>query len=146
MAKEKVEINLTKIWELRNVLTLNHHSIVGFNGPQSRGIENIWSVLVLGLPQWFRQYKSLPAVQDAWVWSLGQEDILEKEMATHSSILAWRIPWTEEPEDYSPWVTKSLTQLSTHMHTHTRTRKENQKHLHGQVALCLHSNHTEAEA
>ena len=32
-----------------------------------------------------------------WVWSLGQEDPLEKEMATHSSILAWRIPWTEEP-------------------------------------------------
>ena len=36
-------------------------------------------------------------VQHTWVWSLGQEDPLEKEMATHSSILAWRIPWTEEP-------------------------------------------------
>ena len=41
--------------------------------------------------------KSLPAVQETPVQSLGQEDHLEKEMATHSSILAWTIPWTEEP-------------------------------------------------
>ena len=41
--------------------------------------------------------KNLPAVQETWVQFLGQEDALEKEMATHSSILAWRIPWTEEP-------------------------------------------------
>ena len=42
--------------------------------------------------------KNLPAVQEAQVPSLGQEDPLEKEMATHSSILPWRIPWTEEPD------------------------------------------------
>ena len=41
--------------------------------------------------------KNLPAMQEAWVQSLGQEDPLEKGMATHSSILAFRIPWTEEP-------------------------------------------------
>ena len=41
--------------------------------------------------------KNLPAMQEAWVQSLSQEDPLEKEMATHSSILAWRIPCTEEP-------------------------------------------------
>ena len=44
--------------------------------------------------------KNLPAVQqtqETWVPSLGQEDPLEEEMATHSSILAWEIPWTEEP-------------------------------------------------
>ena len=41
--------------------------------------------------------KNLPAMQETWVQSQGQEDPLEKEMATHSSILAWRIPWTEEP-------------------------------------------------
>ena len=40
---------------------------------------------------------NLPPMQESWVWSLGQEDPLEKGMATHSSILAWRIPWTEEP-------------------------------------------------
>ena len=41
--------------------------------------------------------KSLPAIQETWVQSLGREDPLKKEMATHSSILACRIPWTEEP-------------------------------------------------
>ena len=41
--------------------------------------------------------KNLPAVQETWVRSLGWEDPLEKEMATHSSILAWKISWTEEP-------------------------------------------------
>ena len=41
--------------------------------------------------------KNLPSVQETWVQFLGWEDPLEKEMATHSSMLAWRIPWTEEP-------------------------------------------------
>ena len=43
-----------------------------------------------------QRLKRLPAMWETWVRSLGQEDPLEKEMATHSSILAWRIPWTEE--------------------------------------------------
>ena len=41
--------------------------------------------------------KHLPAMQETWVRSLGWEDLLEKEMATHSSTLAWKIPWMEEP-------------------------------------------------
>ena len=41
--------------------------------------------------------KNLPAIQETWVQSLGQEDSLEKEMTTHSSLLAWEIAWTEEP-------------------------------------------------
>ena len=41
--------------------------------------------------------RNLPAMQETWVRSLGQEDPLEKEMVTHSSILAWRIPWIEKP-------------------------------------------------
>ena len=41
--------------------------------------------------------KRLPTMQETWVQSLGQEDLLEKEMATHSSILAWKIPRAEEP-------------------------------------------------
>ena len=44
-----------------------------------------------------QRLKSLTAMQETWVWSLGWEDPLEKEMVTHSSILAWRIPWTENP-------------------------------------------------
>ena len=45
-------------------------------------------------------------MQETWVRPLGREDPLEKEMATHSSILAWRIPWTEEPAGYNPWGRK----------------------------------------
>ena len=57
--------------------------------------------------------KNLPAMQETWVQFLGQEDPLEKEMATHSSILNWRIPWTLEPGGLqSMGVTKSWTQLS----------------------------------
>ena len=41
--------------------------------------------------------KHLSAIQETWVWSLGWEDPLEKEMATHSRILTWKIPWTEKP-------------------------------------------------
>ena len=41
--------------------------------------------------------KSLPTMQETWVQSLDREDLLEKEMAPHSSILAWKIPWMEEP-------------------------------------------------
>ena len=41
--------------------------------------------------------KRMPTMQETWVRSLGREDPLEKEMATHSSTLAWKIPWTEEP-------------------------------------------------
>ena len=44
-----------------------------------------------------QRLKRLSAMQETWVRSLSQEDPLEKEMATHSSILAWRIPWMEEP-------------------------------------------------
>ena len=43
------------------------------------------------------EVKNLPAMQETWVRSLGREDPLEKGVATHSGILAWKIPWTEEP-------------------------------------------------
>ena len=54
--------------------------------------------------------KHLPAIWETWVQSLGCEDPLEKETATHSSTLAWKIPWTEEPSRLqSKGVTKSRT-------------------------------------
>ena len=65
--------------------------------------------------------KSLPAMWETRVQSLGQEDLLEEGMATHSSILAWRVPWTEEPGGLTGSqshtvtvhrVTKSRLQLS----------------------------------
>ena len=43
-----------------------------------------------------KKKKNPPTKQETWVWSVGQEDALEKEMATHSSVLAWEIPWIEE--------------------------------------------------
>ena len=52
--------------------------------------------------------KNPPAMQDTWIQCLGQEDPLEKGMATYYSILAWRIPWTEEPVGYSPWDHKGV--------------------------------------
>ena len=72
--------------------------------------------------------KNLPAMQETWVRSLGWEDALEKEMATHSSILAWRILWTEEPGGPRPmdsqlYVTKQLTH--THTHTHNAIYNHN---------------------
>ena len=51
---------------------------------------------------------------DTWVQSLGQEDPLEKEMATHSTTLAWRIPWTEEPG--GPWGCKESDTTETDTH------------------------------
>ena len=57
--------------------------------------------------------KNMPAKQETWVQSLGQEDNLKKELVTHSSILAWGIPWTEEPAGLqSMGSQKSQTQLS----------------------------------
>ena len=61
-------------------------------------------------------------MKETWVRSLGWNDPLEKEMATHSSILAWEIPWTEESGGLqSLGVTKSQIRLSMHTHTHTHT-------------------------
>ena len=57
--------------------------------------------------------KNLPDVQKTWVWSLGPEDPLEKEKATHSTILAWRIPWTEEPGPWSRQESDTTERLNT---------------------------------
>ena len=63
-------------------------------------------------------------MQEGQVQSLGQEDPLEKGTATHSSILAWRIPWTEEPGGLkSMWSQRDRHNLSNLAHTHTHTCK-----------------------
>ena len=68
--------------------------------------------------------KNLLAMQETCVQFLGGEDPLEKGMATHSSILAWRIPWTEDLEAYSPWSCKELDMTEhAHIHTHTNTHR-----------------------
>ena len=55
--------------------------------------------------------KNPSPMQETWIQSLGQEDPLQKEMATHSNILAWEIPWTEELMDYSLWGCKRVRLL-----------------------------------
>ena len=61
--------------------------------------------------------KDVPAMQETWVRSLGPEDPLEEEMAAHSSILAWRIPWTEEPGGPRHGVAEpNVTEQLTHTH------------------------------
>ena len=76
---------------------------------------DVWRVILA------QTVKNLPAVQETWVWSLGQEDPLEKGMAIHSSILAWRIPWAEESGSLwsrgsqrvrHDWVTNTLTSFT----------------------------------
>ena len=72
--------------------------------PWTRGCEFLFQILlwiILGIyaHKWdFQMVKNLPAMWETWVWSLGGEDPLEEGMATHSSILAWRIPGTEVPD------------------------------------------------
>ena len=55
-------------------------------------------MLILHYLRVLNALKNLPAMQETWVRSLGQEDLLDKAVATHSSILAWRISWTEKPD------------------------------------------------
>ena len=62
------------------------------------------------------QTKNLPAMRETWVGSLGWEDPLEEAMATHSSILAWRTPWTEEPGGLQSTGLQSRTRLSLAKH------------------------------
>ena len=70
-------------------------SIPGLGRSAGKGIgyplQYSWAFLVAQL------VKNTPAMQETWVRSLGREDLLEEAMATHSNILAWKIPWTEEP-------------------------------------------------
>ena len=63
--------------------------------------------------------KCLPTIREIWVQSLGWEDPLEKEMATHSSILAWKIPWMEEP---SRLQSMGLQRVSTTERLHSLTK------------------------
>ena len=64
--------------------------------------------------------KNLPEIQEIQVWSLGQEDHLEKEMATHSGIIAWRIPWTEEARGLQSIGLQKLDMNKWLTHTHTQ--------------------------
>ena len=73
--------------------------------------------------------KNPPAMRETWLQSLDGEDPLEEGMATHSSILAWRIPWTEDPGGYSPWGPKEwgVTEVTQHSTAHAMFTEKNSK-------------------
>ena len=93
--------------------------------------------------------KHLPAMRETWIWSLGWEDPLEKEMATHSSTLAWKIPWMEEPgrlqsmgsqrvrQDWATSFSLSLCYCSTKTVTDNTQMK---KHGYALIKLYWHWN------
>ena len=78
--------------------------------------------------------KDLPEMQEMWVQSLGWADVLEKEMATHRSLLAWRIPWTEEPG--------RLQSVGSQRAGHDLATKQQR---HREVKLLLEVRHPESE-
>ena len=83
--------------------------------------------------------KNLPAVEETRVQSLGWEDPLEKGMATHASIVAWRTPWTEEPGGLQSMGLHSWTQLSdSHFHIHDNKNEKMQALVYGSRLCLLH--------
>ena len=93
-----------------------HFSKIGSSYP-FLSIIFLWKFLINSFIAFFffftflvtQRVKCLPAIQETWVRSLGQEDPLEKELATHSSTLAWRIPWMEDPVRLQAMLSQSWT-------------------------------------
>ena len=103
--------------------TRNYHKIVNRLYPKAKSVlKNKIECILKGLPRWLCGKESY--CRRRGVQSLGQEDPLEEETATYSSILAWRIPWTEEPgKPQSMGLQKSWTRLKQPS-THARTQKK----------------------
>ena len=80
--------------------------------------DNSQRIGVFGASLLAQMVKSLPAMWETWVQSLGQEDPLEKELATHCSILAWRISWTEEPGRLESMGSQKVNTNERLTHTH----------------------------
>ena len=128
------------------------HKIIRVNSVVYSRLKWLWKhhlVTSKGFPGSSAGKKYLPAMQETPVWFLGWEDPLEEYMATHSNILVWRSPWTEEPggfqsiglkrvghnwsdlawkhavSTYVPWMFNRLSNshIDTHTHTHTHTQR-----------------------
>ena len=111
---------------------------------KSKLCKTVFIIEICGLKETLDAVKNPPAMQETRIQSLDQEDPLEKGMATHSSILAWRIPRTEEPGGLQfigsqrlgyDWVTYTCIHTRTHTHTHTHT------HIRIILNLSIHMEH-----
>ena len=94
---DSVDMNLCKLWETvrdRSLACCRPSQRVGHDLVTER--DSLVAQTVKKKKTLYFQVKCLPEMWETWVQSLGQEDRLEKQMATHSRILAWEIPWTEE--------------------------------------------------
>ena len=88
---KKVDLIDQKSWKAQsNILLLWDFELM-------ENMQNAVSAIQIIASSVAQLVKNPPSMEKTWVWSLGQEDPLEKEMATHSRILAWEIPWAEEP-------------------------------------------------
>ena len=92
------------------------------------------SVAIYSGDGWGFSGGTLLAVQETWVWSLGWENFLEREMAIHSSILAWRIPWTEEPGGLQSMGSQRAGHDWAHTHAATHIPQGLGKRMHWWVA------------
>ena len=95
--------------------------------------------IALWVSQLVQQWRMYLPVQETWeplVWSLGEEDPLEKEMATHSSLLAWEVPWTEDLVDYSPWGRKKVD-MTVHANTSIAYHVWRKTHKITSFILCV---------
>ena len=110
---------------------------VGHDWVTNRFYSNIWAFQVA---QWVKNLRAMQETQAIQVWFLGWEDLLEEGISTHSSILAWRIPWTEEPSglqfmdrrvgyDWSDWthacIVTSTSRVAVKMKWHGRLGAKN---------------------
>ena len=95
-----ITLHLLSLFILQDTEDQRHWKLC--SGSHRESLDKLHVLLLLffkdtWVPLVAQRVKRLPAMQETWVRSLGQEEPLEKEMATHSSTLAWKIPWTEKP-------------------------------------------------
>ena len=103
-----LSVNRVKIWVVTSEITLILQTL--WHDLSISSCNLVKSLIRLHYTQHMvaQMVKHLPAMRETKVWSLGREDPLEKEMATHSSTLAWKIPWTEEPSSLQSMVSQRV--------------------------------------
>ena len=123
-----IQFILLSLLPWTSIHVVSNGSVSSLSGMIVLGVCIVWRVCVcvcvcvcIQLSWWLSSKNNLPARQERqemWVWSLGREDPLQEGMATHSTILAWRIPWTEELEGLQSMGSQRVGHNWAHTHTH----------------------------